>query len=223
MIGGSHGIGSSLVDQLKDRHRLIVASRTHSTLPDSVRHIPFDAQNDDLDTGSLPESLDGFVYLPGSIDLKPFTMLDVETFEKDMLINFFGMVKVLGSVVERMSAGASLVLFSSVAAGTGMAYHTSISAAKGAIEGFARAFAAEYAPKLRINVIAPSLVDTPLAKRLLNNDRKREDMASRHPLKKIGSPEDIAHMAQFLLSDDSRWITGQVLAVDGGLSTLSGS
>jgi NAD(P)-dependent dehydrogenase (short-subunit alcohol dehydrogenase family) len=102
-----------------------------------------------------------------------------------------------------------------------MPFHTSVAAAKGAVEGFAKALAAEYAPKLRVNVIAPSLTDTPLADKFLNNDVKKEKAAERHPMKKFGKPEDIAEMAAFLLSDKSQWITGQTFHVDGGMSTLS--
>lgn len=114
-----------------------------------------------------------------------------------------------------------MVFFSTIAVGTGMPFHTSVAAAKGAIEGFAKSMAAEYAPKIRVNVIAPSLVDTPLASRLLNNDKKRESMDERHPLKRVGTAADIAHSAVFLLSDKSTWITGQIVGVDGGLSTLN--
>jgi NAD(P)-dependent dehydrogenase (short-subunit alcohol dehydrogenase family) len=121
----------------------------------------------------------------------------------------------------KKSEQASLVFFSTVAVKVGMPFHTSVAAAKGAIEGFAKALAAEYAPKLRVNVIAPSLTDTPLAKRLLSNDKKKEMMDARHPMKRVGKPEDIANVASFLLSDESSWITGQVLGVDGGISTLN--
>ncbi len=114
-----------------------------------------------------------------------------------------------------------MVFFSTVAVGMGMPFHTSVAAAKGAIEGFAKSLAAEYAPKLRVNVVAPSLVDTPLAKRLLNNDRKREMMAARHPLKRVGEASDIANIAVFLLSENSTWMSGQIVGVDGGMSTLN--
>jgi NAD(P)-dependent dehydrogenase (short-subunit alcohol dehydrogenase family) len=174
-----------------------------------------------MDFSDLPESLDGFVYCPGSINLKPFKMLSPETFEKDMELNFTGLVRVLKEIIPRFNPGASLVFFSTVAVGSGMPFHTSVAASKGAIEGFARALAAEYAPQLRVNVIAPSLVDTPLAKRLLNNEKKQQMMADRHPLKRVGTPGDIARMAAFLLSEDSSWTTGQVLGVDGGISTLN--
>jgi NAD(P)-dependent dehydrogenase (short-subunit alcohol dehydrogenase family) len=102
----------------------------------------------------------------------------------------------------------------------GMPFHTSVAAAKGAIEGFAKALAAEYAPKIRVNVIAPSLTDTPLAEKFLSNDDKKEKSAQRHPLKRVGTSEDMAQMASFLLSEKSSWISGQIFHVDGGMSTL---
>ena len=222
LIGGSHGIGLSLAKILTSDHQVFVASRTNDLLHDlPVTHIPFDAQKDVLNISNLPERLDGFVYCPGSINLKPFKMLSAETFKEDMEINFFSMIRIVKDIIPRMEEGSSMVFFSTVAVSTGMPFHTSVAAAKGAIEGFTKAMAAEYAPKIRCNVIAPSLVDTPLAARLLNNDRKKEMMASRHPLKQVGAPEDIAQMAAFLLSDRSKWITGQVMGVDGGLSTLN--
>lgn len=147
--------------------------------------------------------------------------MDENTFRSDMDVNFFGLVKSVKAVVNRMAEGSAMVFFSTVAVGTGMPFHTSVAAAKGAIEGYARAMAAEYAPKLRVNVIAPSLVDTPLSERLLSNDKKREMMAERHPLKRVGSTTDIANAATFLLDPGNSWITGQVLAVDGGMSSLN--
>lgn len=222
LVGGSHGIGLALAQLLAGQHNVYIASRTKESLGDlPVVHIPFDALEDTLDLSALPEELHGFVYCPGSINLKPFKMLSKENFVSDMEINYFSMVRIVKDVMPRMAAGSSMVFFSTVAVGTGMPFHTSIAGAKGAIEGFARSLAAEYAPNVRSNVIAPSLVDTPLAARLLNNDRKRDLMAERHPLKKVGTAEGIAQMAKFLLDDNSSWITGQVLGVDGGLSTLN--
>ena len=148
-------------------------------------------------------------------------MLSLDSFREEMEINFFNMIQVVQDIMPKMAEGSSMVFFSTVAVGTGMPFHTSIAAAKGAVEGFARALAAEYAPKVRCNVIAPSLVDTPLAARLLNNDRKKEMMADRHPLKRVGKAADIAGLASFLLQDSGSWITGQVLGVDGGLSALN--
>ncbi|WP_291964591.1 SDR family NAD(P)-dependent oxidoreductase [Maribacter sp.] len=222
LIGGSHGIGLSIVKELQETHKLFVASRTVEDLQHkNITHIPFDVTTDVLDISVLPEKLDGFVYCPGSINLKPFKMMSLDTIQTDMELNFFSMVRVVKEIISKMNDGASMVFFSTIAVGTGMPFHTSVSAAKGAIEGFAKSLAAEYAPKLRINVVAPSLVDTPLAKRLLNNDKKREMMNERHPLKRVGNAEDIANAAIFLLGDKSTWMTGQVIGVDGGLSTLN--
>lgn len=222
MIGGSHGIGLAVAKLLHKDHNLFIASRSMESLEElEVTHIPFDAAKEDLDFNRLPGTIHGFLYLPGSINLKPFKMMSMDTFHEDMQVNFFNMVSVLRELLPLMAENSSLVFFSTVAVHTGMPYHTSVAAAKGAIEGFVKALAAEYAPKLRCNVIAPSLTDTPLAKRLLNNDKKRDMMAARHPMQRIGNAEDIAHAAVFLLSDKSSWITGQVIGVDGGLSTLN--
>ena len=147
--------------------------------------------------------------------------MGVDTFMADMQLNFFSLVKIVKDIMPRMGEGSGMVFFSTVAVGTGMPFHTSVAAAKGAIEGFAKSLAAEYAPKVRCNVVAPSLVDTPLASRLLSNDRKQEMMAARHPLKRVGKAEDIAAAAAFLLSEESSWMTGQIIGVDGGLSTLN--
>ncbi|TDT45060.1 NAD(P)-dependent dehydrogenase (short-subunit alcohol dehydrogenase family) [Maribacter spongiicola] len=222
LIGGSHGIGLSMVKELQETHNVFVASRTDEQLQhENITHIEFDVTKDELDISQLPEKLDGFVYCPGSINLKPFKMMSLDTIKDDMELNFFAMVKIVKQIISLMNDDSSMVFFSTIAVGTGMPFHTSVAAAKGAIEGFAKSMAAEYAPKLRVNVIAPSLVDTPLAKRLLNNDKKREMMSDRHPLKRVGNPEDIANAAVFLLSDKSTWMTGQIIGVDGGLSTLN--
>lgn len=222
LIGGSHGIGLAMAAKLHDNHNLFIASRTNEELQHlNITHIPFDAVHDILDVSILPDEIHGFIYCPGSINLKPFKMMSMETFYEDMELNFFGMVKVVKSIISKMTENSSMVFFSTVAVGTGMPFHTSVAAAKGAVEGFAKSMAAEYAPKIRVNVVAPSLVNTPLAKRLLNNEKKIEMMSQRHPLQRVGKPEDIAAIALFLLSDESSWITGQVYGVDGGLSTLN--
>jgi len=221
MIGGSKGIGHAILRELDQDNNIYVASRSNENLGQTnSRHLPFDVLTDDLDWSKLPEELHGFVYCPGSINLKPFKILSANNFVEDMQLNFFGLVRVVKEVIPKMVDGSSMVFFSTVAVGTGMPYHASIAAAKGAIEGFAKALAAEYAPKIRINVIAPSLTDTPLAGRLLNNDRKREEMSKRHPLKRVGRAEDIANSAVFLLDEKSSWMTGQVIRTDGGISTI---
>jgi 3-oxoacyl-[acyl-carrier protein] reductase len=223
LIGGSYGIGLELAKELQKENKVFVASRTNENLTGlNVIHINYDAASDTLDTSLLPAVIDGFVYCPGSINLRPFRGLKLETFESDMQINFFSMVKVVQSILPQLTASeqSSIVLFSTVAVKMGMPFHTSVAAAKGAIEGFAKALAAEYAPKIRVNVIAPSLTDTPLAEKFLSNDEKREKSALRHPLKRFGKTDDIAQMASFLLSEKSSWISGQVFAVDGGMSSL---
>jgi NAD(P)-dependent dehydrogenase (short-subunit alcohol dehydrogenase family) len=222
LIGGSRGIGKSIAKQLQDTHNIFIASRSKEGLEDiKCQYIPSDTTKDNLNLTTLPDTLHGFVYCPGSINLKPFKMMNLEIFEEDIRVNFLGLVKVVKEIIPKMAQSASMVFFSTVAVGKGMPFHTSVAAAKGAIEGFAKSLAAEYAPKLRVNVIAPSLVDTPLASKLLNNERKMENMAERHPLKRVGHVEDIANMAVFLLSDKSSWMTGQVVGVDGGMSTLN--
>lgn len=223
LIGGSYGIGLAIAKELQYENKVFVASRTKEEIAEMhVTHIPFDATTDTLDTSLLPETIDGLVYCPGSINLRPFKGLKPDAFENDLQINFISLVKVIQSVLPNLTASSqsSIVLFSSVAASMGMPFHTSVAAAKGAIEGFAKALAAEYAPKIRVNVIAPSLTDTPLADKFLNNDVKREKSAERHPLKRVGTSEDMAQMASFLLSEKSSWISGQIFHVDGGMSTL---
>ena len=223
LIGGSHGIGLALAKELENENSVFIASRTNENLAGlKVTHIHFDATADTLDISKLPTVIDGLVYCPGSINLRPFRGLKPEAFEADLQINFIGLVKVIQAVLPNLNASqqASIVLFSSVAASMGMPFHTSVAAAKGAIEGFAKALAAEYAPKIRVNVIAPSLTDTPLADKFLSTEEKREKSALRHPLKRFGTSDDIAQMATFLLSEKSSWISGQIFHVDGGMSTL---
>jgi 3-oxoacyl-[acyl-carrier protein] reductase len=223
LIGGSYGIGLAIAKELQYENKVYIASRTNENIAEmNIIHIPFDATTDTLDTSNLPEVIHGLVYCPGSINLRPFRALKLDAFESDMQINFISMVKVIQTILPNLTASnqSSIVLFSSVAASMGMPFHTSVAAAKGAIEGFAKALAAEYAPKIRVNVIAPSLTDTPLAEKFLSNEEKKEKSAQRHPLKRVGTSEDMAQMASFLLSEKSSWISGQIFHVDGGMSTL---
>jgi NAD(P)-dependent dehydrogenase (short-subunit alcohol dehydrogenase family) len=222
LIGGSSGIGLSLVNQISQDHNVYAACRSSNSLPENVNYINYDVLNDELDSSSFPETIDSFIYLPGSINLRPFKSLSIESFKEDLEINFIGLIKSLKSVLKNLTASnsASIVLFSTVAVQRGMPFHSSVSSSKGAIEGLAKSLAAEFSPKIRVNVIAPSLVNTPLANRFLNNDIKIEKSANRHPLKRIGSASDIANLIDYLISDKSSWITGQIIAVDGGLSTI---
>lgn len=171
----------------------------------------------------LPDVLHGLVYTPGTINLKPFTALKPEDFLADFQLNVLGAIQVIKAALKplRNAKGSSVVMFSTVAVQLGLNYHTSIATAKGALEGFGRSLAAELASKqVRVNLVAPSLTDTPLAQNLLSTEEKQEASRERHPIGRYGQPEDIARAAVFLLSDDSSWVTGQVLHVDGGLLTL---
>ena len=224
IIGGSSGIGLALVKQLQADHNIIVANRTNEGLDGlSVSYIPYDVENDELEVSSLPETLHGMVYCPGTINLRPFKGIKPEVFSKDFSINVLGAIKTLQSVLGRLQNSetpSSVVFFSTVAVQTGMPFHTSVAAAKGALEGLSRSLAAELAPKIRFNVIAPSLVDTPLAVKFLNNDTKKSNAAARHPLQRVGRPEEIAQMTAFLLNDNSSWMTAQTLTIDGGIGSI---
>ena len=223
IIGGSSGIGLALADLLSSSNNIYIASRSSENLSElSAHHITFDATSESLDTSLLPEKLDGFVYCPGSINLRPFKGLSVEAFEKDFQINVTGAINSLKNVLGNLSASgnASIVFFSTVAVQTGMPFHSSVAASKGAIEGLTRSLAAEFAPKIRVNAIAPSLVNTPLASKFLNNDTKLEKANERHPLGRIGSAKEIAQAAAFLLGEESSWMTGRVLQLDGGIGNL---
>ncbi|MDQ2864504.1 MAG: SDR family oxidoreductase, partial [Bacteroidota bacterium] len=177
---------------------------------------------ENLSLDFLPDELAGLVYCPGSINLRPFERIKPADFETDYKLQVIGAIKLIQLALPRLkkSGNASIVLFSTVAVQTGLPFHTQVAASKGAIEGLTKALAAELAPVIRVNCIAPSLIDTPLAAFLLNNEQKQEANALRHPLKRIGTTEDIANMAAFLLSQKSSWITGQILHVDGGMSSL---
>ncbi len=222
MIGGNTGIGYEAAKKLKSAgHRVIAAVREAAPLEAlGVETQPFEATA--LSELDLPEVLDGLVYFPGSINLKPFHRLTASDFENDYAINAQGAVHCLQQALPALkkSPQASVVLFSSVAVQTGMPFHASIAMAKGAVEGLTRSLAAELAPRIRVNAIAPSLTDTPLAAPLLNAEAKREASAKRHPLNQVGDPADLASLVSLLLGEESKFITGQVLAADGGMSSV---
>lgn len=188
----------------------------------NLQYFPYDVLDESASLHFLPGKLDGFVYCPGSINLRPFARIKPEDFTKDFELNVTGAVRTLQLAMPSLKAAdnASVVLFSTVAVQAGLNFHSQVAASKGAVEGFTRALAAELAPKIRVNCIAPSLTDTTLATALLNSPEKRETSAQRHPLKRVGRATDIANMAAFLLSSDTGWVTGQVVHIDGGMSAI---
>jgi NAD(P)-dependent dehydrogenase (short-subunit alcohol dehydrogenase family) len=226
IAGGSSGIGLEIVKALHEKgNEIYVGSRTNDQFAglEGVHHFTLDLNPDTLNLGDLPDVLNGMVYCPGTIRLLPFQRLTIDDFLQDLQINFLGAVKTIQACITRLKkskTGASVVLFSTVAVKTGMPFHASVSGAKAAVEGLTRSLAAEFAPRIRFNAIAPSLTDTPLAQSLLSSEEKRQASADRHPLKRIGTPQEIAALAVHLLSDASAWLTGQIIHVDGGMSSL---
>jgi len=221
IVGASSGVGAAVLKILMaNQQEVITASRRN--VAESVNHISFDAMNDELDMSQLPDSLDGLAYCPGSINLKPFHRITDQEFMEEFKLNVMGAIKVVRSVLPLLKNvnQASIVFFSTIAVQQGMPFHSSVASAKGAVEGLTRSLAAEFAPKIRVNCIAPSLTNTPLAARLLSSDEKKKASDERHPLKRTGEAEDIAQLASFLLSPQSSWITGQIIHADGGLSAL---
>ena len=226
IIGASSGIGHAIGELLGEKGANIFSiSRSEPDFPSALtyEHLNHNILEDEIPSGFLPDTIDGLVYCPGSISLKPFRSLSLDVFRDDYELNVLGAVKAIKSALKPMKKSAnkpSVVLFSTVAVQQGMAFHASIASAKGAVEGLTRSLAAELSPKIRVNCIAPSLVNTPLSGSILSSEDRIEASNNRHPLKRIGQPNDIAQTALFLLDDNSSWITGQVIGVDGGLSRL---
>lgn len=223
IVGASSGIGLATAELLSQHHQVWGTYRNHK-LDDkpSLTYHPIDMMSESLDLTFLPESLDGVVYCPGSINLKPFTRVSADELRLDYELNVIGAVKIIQQVLPRLkkASSASIVLFSTVAVQTGMSFHSIVASSKGAVEGLTRSLAAELAPTIRVNGIAPSLTETPLAHMLLQTEEKKQASALRHPLKRIGKAGELAEAVSFLLSDASSWITGQILHVDGGMGSI---
>ncbi|AZI25977.1 SDR family oxidoreductase [Pedobacter sp. G11] len=226
VVGGSSGIGLALVKILAEKGASIYnVSRSNSQeWPESVRHSEMNVL-DKVDSLNdfLPEELHGLVYAVGSITLKPFGRISAEDFLNDYQLNVIGAAKVIQQALKPLknSGSSAIVLISSVAAQTGMGFHSSIAAAKAGVEGLTKSLAAEFsALKIRVNAVAPSLTETQLSASLLNTDDKKTASAKRHPLGKYGQPEDIASAIAFLLSEESSWMTGQIINIDGGMGNL---
>ncbi len=225
IIGGSSGIGETLTETLSEAgHQVFATFNQHSKVSQkhNINYTSLNVMDEEIRLDFLPAVLDGMVYCPGSINLKPFSRIKPTAFEEDYKLQVVGAVKVLQFILPKLQASerASVVLFSTVAVQLGFNFHTQVASSKGAIEGLTKSLAAELAPSIRVNAIAPSLTDTPLAKKLLSSDEKKKANADRHPLKKIGTTQDIADMAAFLLSDKSSWMTGQIIHLDGGMSSI---
>lgn len=223
IVGGSKGIGKETAELLAaEGHQVTVFSRTPYEGPaHTIEWEEFDVLEDSWED-QMPDDIDGLVYSVGSINLKPFRGLKPEVFEADFQLQVMGAVKALQAAYKNFNANSipSVVLYSTVAVQRGMPFHATVSASKGAIEGLTRAIASEWAPKARINCIAPSLTDTPLAGKLLSTPEKKEAMGNNNPMKRVGEANDIAEMTAFLLSDKSSWMTGQIIHIDGGQSVL---
>jgi NAD(P)-dependent dehydrogenase (short-subunit alcohol dehydrogenase family) len=221
IIGGSTGIGRALATSLSTSHSVYATYNKTEISDPSINYFSHNVL-EELDDSNLPEVIDGLVYCPGTVMLKPFHRITEDTFIDDYKIQVLGAIKTIQKIMPRLSKSthASIVLFSTVAVQTGFNFHSLISTHKGAIEGLTKALAAEFSPKIRVNAIAPSITDTPLVANMLSTEEKIAANAVRHPLKKIGTAEDIASMAEFLLSEKSSWMTAQILHVDGGISSI---
>lgn len=222
IVGASSGIGFELAKKLSENNQITALSRNENEL-NSLPNTTFYAVDISEENPSFPaieSAVDGLIYCPGTINLKPFRSLRSEDYLNEWNINFLGAVKTIKHFLPLLqkSENPNILLFSTVAVQTGMAFHASIAAAKGAVEGLTRSLAAEFAPKIRVNSVAPSLTNTPLAEKLLNAEAKLKSAEERHPLKKIGTPTDIANAVQYLL--EANWVTGQIMSVDGGMSAL---
>ena len=220
IIGGSKGIGKAITESLLSEHQVVNISRT----PPEFQHSNLTHLSCDVLSDALPqiEEADGLIYCPGSINLKPFNRLSVEDFKTDFEINVIGAVKCLQAYTKALakSESASVVLFSTVATKLGMPFHASVATAKSAVEGLTKSVAADLAPKIRVNAMAPTITDTELAAKFLRNERMIESTIQRHPLKKYLEPSEVAAMAEYLISDVSKSISGQIFNLDCGIVSL---
>tara|TARA_B100001059_G_C17825651_1_gene581207 strand:+ start:1979 stop:2662 length:684 start_codon:yes stop_codon:yes gene_type:complete len=220
IIGGSRGIGKAIAIALLPSHHIINISRS---MPE-YSHANLSHHSCDVTASDLPEidKADGLIYCPGSINLKPFKRLSLEDFRNDFEINVMGAVKAIQNYTPALSKSdsGSIVLFSTVATSLGMPFHASIATAKSAVEGLTKSVAADLAPNIRVNAIAPTITETDLAAKFLRNERMVENTIQRHPLKKFLVPSEVASMAEYLISDKSKSISGQVFKLDCGIVSL---
>ena len=222
IIGGNSLIGQEVIKLSNSNDDNVIAtSRSTIDLP-LENFIQLDPNEDLSGLDGLPDSIDALLYCPGSISLKSIQRMDISDIREDFRINVEGAFNVIKKVLPNLKKdeGASVVFISSVAAKSGMTFHSSIAASKAALEGFARSLASELAPRVAINCVAPSLTNTPMAEHLLNNEKKLQSSEERHPLNTIGDPVKVAKVIYNLFSAKEDWITGQTISIDGGLSSL---
>lgn len=232
IFGGSGGIGAETARRLAGRgYGLHLVGRNETALAavaaeTGASHALADVTDPAAVAAAVAaagESIAGLVYAVGTITLKPLSRLGAAEMERDFRINALGAALAVQAALPALKAhgaGASVVLFSTVAVAQGFPSHASVALAKGAVEGLTRALAAELAPAVRVNAIAPSLTRTALAKSFTDNPQMAAAIAGMHPLQRLGTPEDAAALATFLISEEAGWITGQVIGVDGGRATL---
>lgn len=224
IIGGSSGIGLELVSMLEKENANVIATYNNNIVQDrqNVKYFKFDVKTDVLNIEDFPDEIHGLAYCPGSINLKPFHRFKDEDFIDDFKLQVLGATKIIQLLLPKIkkSQDSSILLFSTIAVQFGFNFHSQVAISKGAIEGLTRALAAELSPTVRVNAIAPSLTKTNLANRFLNTEEKIDLQSKKHPLKKLGEVKDIAEAAVYLLTPKSSWVTGQILHVDGGYSTI---
>lgn len=217
IIGGSKGIGNAILVQQLETNKVYNISRTPAGISHpNLTHFSLDVLHD-----ALPEieNVDTLIYCPGSITLKPIGSLAVDDFRNDFEINVIGAVKVIQKYLPALKKGInpSIILFSTVAAKLGMPFHASIATAKAGVEGLVKSLGAELASTVRVNAIAPTITETSLSVGILRNDRMKENMIERHPMKSYLKPEEVASMANFLISENAKSISGQVFEMDYGI------
>ncbi|HEX8017249.1 MAG TPA: SDR family oxidoreductase [Flavobacterium sp.] len=220
IIGGSKGIGNAVLQQQLEYNSVFNISRTEPGFTHSnLKHFSLDVLKEELPD---IENIDTLIYCPGSINLKPISGLSVDDFRNDFEINVIGAVKAIQKYLPVLKKGnqSSIVLFSTVAAKLGMPFHASIATAKAGVEGLVKSLGAELAPTMRVNAIAPTITETSLSASILRNDRMKENMMERHPMKSYLKPDEVANMVDFLISEKANSISGQIFEMDYGLVTF---
>ena len=215
LVGSSSSSCQNFYNHYKNEFNFIRLSRN--------REFSDFADFDLLNSDSFPkieDNFDGIVYFPGTINLKQFHRLSVDDFQNDININVIGLINILKHYYQQTNVGSSVVLFSTVASKVGMPFHASVATSKSAIVGLMKSLAAEWAPKIRVNCISPSIFESKMSERMLRNEKAAEKISNNHPLKRYGNPNDISNLIHFLISEKSSWITGQDISVDGGMSKI---